>query len=121
MRSGIGEYPSDWPEIAARIKADAGGQCVRCKHVHDPAGGYTLTVHHLDMNRENCRWWNCPALCQRCHLQIQAKVIMERRWLFEHSDWFKPYLAGAIAFQMGLPDSRGYVAVHLHALLSGGY
>lgn len=56
-----------------------------------------LTVHHLDGNKGNCRWWNLTSLCQRCHLTVQGKVKMERRWLHEHSDWFKPYVAGYYA------------------------
>jgi hypothetical protein len=28
---------------------------------------------------------------------MQGKVKMERRWLHEHSDWFKPYVAGYYA------------------------
>lgn len=56
-----------------------------------------LTVHHLDGNKANCRWWNLVSLCQRCHLQIQGKVLMERVYPWEHSDWFKPYVAGYYA------------------------
>lgn len=56
-----------------------------------------LTVHHLDIVKANCRWWNLAALCQRCHLQIQGKVQMARVWPWEHSDWFKPYVAGYYA------------------------
>lgn len=56
-----------------------------------------LTVHHLDRNKANCRWWNLVALCQRCHLQIQGKVRMERVWPWEHSEWFQPYVAGYYA------------------------
>lgn len=56
-----------------------------------------LTVHHLDMNKANCRWWNLAALCQRCHLQIQGKVQMARVWPWEHSTWFQPYVAGYYA------------------------
>lgn len=57
-----------------------------------------LTVHHLDGVKGNCRWWNLTALCQRCHLQIQGRVQMERVWPWEHSDWFKPYVAGYYAW-----------------------
>ncbi len=57
-----------------------------------------LTVHHIDGVKANCRWWNLAALCQRCHLQIQGKVRMERTWPWEHSEWFKPYVAGFYAF-----------------------
>jgi hypothetical protein len=79
-----------------------------------------LTVHHLDLDPSNCRWWNIPALCQRCHLQIQHKVIMERPWMFEHSEWFKPYVAGYYAFKNNLPDDREYVTAHLDQLLDFG-
>jgi hypothetical protein len=57
-----------------------------------------LTVHHLDGDKANCRWWNLAALCQRCHLEVQAKVVMERIYPHEHSEWFKPYAAGYYAF-----------------------
>ena len=53
-----------------------------------------LTVHHLDGNKGNCEWWNIPPLCQVCHLQIQARVIMGQTWPFEHTAWMKPYVAG---------------------------
>lgn len=56
-----------------------------------------LTVHHLDSNKANCCWWNLAALCQRCHLQIQGKVQMARVWPWEHSEWFRPYVAGYYA------------------------
>jgi hypothetical protein len=79
-----------------------------------------LTVHHLDINPANCEWWNIPALCQRCHLSIQSKVIMERLWMFEHSDWFKPYAAGYYAHQNGLPHDKQYVMDHLMELLEYG-
>ncbi len=57
-----------------------------------------LTVHHLDGDKANCRWWNLATLCQRCHLEIQAKVVMERVYVHEHSEWFKPHAAGYYAF-----------------------
>ncbi len=60
-----------------------------------------LTVHHLrlgDDAKRDLRWWNLAALCQRCHLQIQGKVVMERIWPWPHSDWFKPYVAGWYAW-----------------------
>jgi hypothetical protein len=57
-----------------------------------------LTVHHLDGNKGNCRWWNLAALCQRCHLQIQGKVQMARVYPWPHSEWFKPYVAGYYAW-----------------------
>jgi 5-methylcytosine-specific restriction endonuclease McrA len=57
-----------------------------------------LTVHHLTGDKADCRWWNLAALCQRCHLTIQGKVVMNRRWLHVHSAWFQPYAAGWYAW-----------------------
>lgn len=59
-----------------------------------------LTVHHLlhghDAKRD-LRWWNLTALCQRCHLTIQGRVLMDRVWPWEHTDWFKVHAAGFYA------------------------
>lgn len=118
MRHSIGEYPPDWPEIARDVKDAAGWKCVRCGHHHDPEAGYILTVHHLDMNPANNAWWNLPAICQRCHLHVQAKVIMERVWLYDHSEWFKPYCAGYYAHLQELPEDKVYVLAHLEELLA---
>ncbi|MFP3947120.1 MAG: hypothetical protein ACLFWG_00185 [Longimicrobiales bacterium] len=119
---GSGSYPEDWPEVARRVKEEAGWRCVRCGHPDDPgecevrgaARGYlpcdaacthesdrrrrVLTVHHLDGDKANCRWWNLPALCQVCHLQVQAKVRMGQTYAHPHSRWFLPYVAGYYAF-----------------------
>ena len=115
-RKGHGEYPAGWKEFAAELKEQAGWKCVRCQHPHDPASGYTLTVHHLTMNKAEpfTHWWAFAALCQRCHLSIQAKVHMDRPWLFEHTDWFKPYAAGFFAHKyLGLELSRDEVMARL--------
>lgn len=117
-RKSTGDYPDNWKEIATEVKSEADWMCVRCGHSHDPESGYTLTVHHLDLNPANCAWWNIPALCQRCHLQIQNKVVMERRWMFEHSEWFKPYVAGYYAHLNGLPEAKEFVQAHLDELLA---
>ncbi len=119
-RKSTGEYPADWKEIAQAVKEEAGWCCVRCMHPHDIPAGFMLTVHHLDLNKSNCRWWNLVALCQKCHLQIQHKVILERLYMFEHSLWFQPYVAGYYAFQHQLPDDRAFVMAHLEVLLNFG-
>lgn len=108
------DYAPDWKSIATSIKDAAGWKCVRCGHAHEPATGHTLTVHHLDGDKANNAWWNTPALCQRCHLSIQGRVIMARPWLYEHSDWFKPYVGGYFAwFYLGLDLSREQVEAKL--------
>ncbi|RPI95536.1 MAG: HNH endonuclease [Chloroflexi bacterium] len=96
------KYPDNWREIAKAVKDAAQWKCVRCGKLHDPQNGYTLTVHHLDINPVNCAWWNIPPLCQRCHLSIQSKVVMDREWMFPHSEWFKPYVAAYYAVREGL-------------------
>jgi hypothetical protein len=60
-----------------------------------------LTVHHLRQGREakrDLRWWNLAPLCQRCHLQVQRKVHMERVYPWPHTEWFRPYVAGWYAW-----------------------
>jgi hypothetical protein len=108
IRRSIGEYPENWGEIAKSVKDDAGWKCVRCGHPHDPKNGYALTVHHLDIDPSNCAWWNIPALCQRCRPEIQHKVVMERFWMMDHSDWFKPYVSGYYAVRVGWMTTKDY-------------
>lgn len=119
-RKSTSNYPENWRAIAAQVKEDAGGKCVRCGHPHDVKAGYMLTVHHLDLSPANCEWWNLAALCQRCHLQIQHKVIMERPWMLPHSEWFKPYVAGYYASQYGQPTDKAYVLSHIDELIALG-
>lgn len=154
MRLSIrGEYPADWPAIAAQVKADAGHRCIRCGHpdgdrivsmvewyagegddrrrqlvqctadcTHLRDGKLrALTVHHLDGDKSNSRWWNLLALCQACHLSVQARVIPERPWLFAHTPWFRPYVAGFYAWYYGgLELSRAEVEARLDELLALG-
>ena len=95
----MNDYPRDWPEIARVVKKAAAWRCIRCDHSHDIASGHVLTVHHLDGDKANCRWWNLAALCQRCHLYIQGTVKMDQPFFLEHTDWMKPYAAGFYAFK----------------------
>lgn len=78
-----------------------------------------LTVHHLNGVKGDLRWWNLAALCQRCHLTIQGKVLMERVWPWEHSEWFKPHAAGwyAVAY-LGLDLPREQVLAQMDELLA---
>ena len=90
----MNDYPSNWDEIATRIKDKADRKCVRCGHTHSVATGHVLTVHHLDGDKANCEWWNLAALCQRCHLKIQSRVKMNQMFMFEHSEWMQPFVDG---------------------------
>jgi hypothetical protein len=63
-------------------------------------------MHHLDGDHEGpfqgqharCAGGTSSSLCQRCHLQIQGKVKMERVYPWPHSEWFRPYVAGYYAW-----------------------
>lgn len=114
----MNNYPSNWKAIALIIKIKADWKCIRCGHPHEPQTGFCLTVHHLDGDKSNCRWYNLPPLCQRCHLTIQARVIMHRPWLYEHSEWFKPYVAGYYASELGLLDDYYSVMQNQDVLLN---
>lgn len=116
-RPSTGEYPDNWREIATAVKDAAGWRCIRCEHPDDREAGYMLTVHHFDLNKSNCAWWNLGALCQRCHLRIQGRVVMEQPYMFEHSEWFKPYVAGYYAHLRGLPDDCETVMRNIDELL----
>ncbi len=113
-------YPSNWRAIARAVKDAAGWRCIRCDHPHDPKAGRTLTVHHLDMDCGNNAWWNLAALCQSCHLKVQNKVVMERPWvLTEHTNWFRPYVAGFYARKyLGIDLTREQVMARLPELLA---
>jgi hypothetical protein len=69
----MARYSDDWETIAAAVKEAAGWCCEHCGAAHDPASGYCLTVHHIDMDPLNCAGVNLVALCQRCHLHWQAR------------------------------------------------
>ena len=95
-----GEYPADWASTAKAVKDAAGWRCVRCDAAHAREGWRILTVHHLNGAKDDCRWWNLLALCQRCHLSIQGRVNPERPWVMtEHTPWFRPYVAGFYAWK----------------------
>jgi hypothetical protein len=81
-----------------------------------------LTVHHLRLGadaKRDLRWFNLAALCQRCHLQIQRKVQMERVYPFEHTPWFQPYAAAWYAWTyLGEELTRAETMVRLDELLA---
>lgn len=84
----MSDYPDNWDKIALAVKRAAGWRCEHCGHAHDIDTGHVLTVHHLDMDTSNCDPDNLVALCQRCHLSIQARYHLGQQWLagFE-PDW----------------------------------
>ena len=113
----FGLYPDNWDEIARQVKNDADWRCVRCNHIDEAATGYMLTVHHIDNNKSNCEWWNLAALCQRCHLSVQARVDISQPWMLDHSKWFRPYVAGYYAEQNELPTQKPFVLANMDSLI----
>lgn len=96
----MNDYPSNWPEIAKRIKDKNNWRCERCKRKHNPEQGYCLTVHHLDGNKVNCEDWNLFCSCQRCHLEVQGRVKMDQMFweqILPVADWFKSHLEGYLS------------------------
>lgn len=92
----------------------------RCYHPPDNKQRM-LTVHHLTNQKDDSRWFNLVALCQSCHLKVQGKVWMERGFMLEMADWFKPYAAAYFAWKLlGLELSREQVVARLHELLALG-
>jgi len=92
-------YDPDWRDIAVRIKNEHKWKCERCSAAHDKKKNQVLTVHHLDGDKLNNEDWNLAALCQSCHLHIQAKVTMDQLFMESItgiSDWFKPHYEGYI-------------------------
>lgn len=111
-------YPDNWDQIASTVKLLAGDRCVKCGH--PPEGAWkvfpdsgkgrapcddlcshtnddsqrVLTVHHLDMFPPNCAWWNLIALCQVCHLTVQARYHLHQYYLLDPPDWLKRHIEG---------------------------
>ena len=97
-----------------------------CTHPKHDGKRRVLTVHHLDGDKGNCRWWNIPALCQSCHLTIQGRVqmaqtTMHREGFTPHTAWFQPYVAGYFAYTiLGQDLEREVVENRLGELLALG-
>jgi len=83
----MNDYPPNWNEIAVDIKFRAGWCCEHCGHPHEVETGYVLTVHHLNGDKADCRFENLVALCQRCHLRIQAIYSPGQKLMFEKPQW----------------------------------
>ncbi len=143
-----GEYPADWKQINSAVIEAVGYRCIRCGHPyrrgthgngewtpcdehckHDGiimvdgdvrlAAWRILTVHHFDGDKSNCAWWNLLALCQRCHLTIQGRVDPQVPYMFEHSDWLKPYVAGFYAKKyLGVQLTREETMARLDEMLA---
>jgi 5-methylcytosine-specific restriction endonuclease McrA len=75
-----------WPQIRARILERAGEFCELCfarrYHPHwKTSSKVILTVHHINGNHDDQRDCNLLALCQRCHLRLEAPGRYPQRTL----------------------------------------
>lgn len=104
-------------EIASRFAIDAG---LDVRRGHRVVAAWRIgTVHHFDGNKANCAWYNLLALCQRCHLSFQSRVNPDQPYMFEHSEWLKPYVAGFYAKKYENAElTRAEVELRLEHLLA---
>ena len=78
-------YPTNWKDIAKKIKDEAGWKCQQCgKQCRKPGEPFdthknTLTVAHLNHTPEDIRPENLKAMCAPCHLRYDAKHHAETR------------------------------------------
>lgn len=116
-----GEYipPKERKALHDRVRAEAGFKCIRCQHPNDAKSHHVLTVHHFDGNKSNNAWWNLMALCQKCHLRVQGRVVPDIPYFLEHAEWAKPYVAGFYAKKyLKLDLTREKVMPRLDELLA---
>jgi 5-methylcytosine-specific restriction endonuclease McrA len=117
VRRFTNNYNADGKQKREEARASVGFICIRCKSPSVP--GKILTVHHFDGDKSNDAWWNLLPLCQVCHLQVQSKVDPEQPYMFEHSDWLKPYVAGFYAHKYeGRMITREEAMARLNELLA---
>ena len=73
-----------------------------------------LTIHHIDGNKLDCRWWNLVALCQRDHLRFQKTSGP----FLPVQPWALPYIAARNAFEvLGEELTRPQATGRLEGLL----
>lgn len=73
-------YPDNWEALSRWVRFErAGGRCEECGAEHGrphPQTGsrVVLTVAHLDHDTTHNEPANLRALCQRCHLRLDAML-----------------------------------------------
>lgn len=90
-------YPQNWKQISKEAKDAAFWRCESCERPHDPDNFFTLTVHHIDRDKQNVDWWNLAVLCKDCHVALHRRENLMTYLDLANEPWFRPHLAGAIA------------------------
>lgn len=117
MRRFTNDYNHDGKAKREQARKQAGYRCIRCGSPSIP--GRILTTHHFDGDKSNDAWWNLLALCQVCHLQVQAKVDPHVPYMFKHAEWLKPFVAGFYAHKYeGRDITREEAEKRIEELLS---
>lgn len=112
-------FSNEWSTSSSQIAFTIGEALRDGRLVRVEAQWRILTVHHLDGDKANDEWWNTLPLCQRCHLEIQGKVDPRIPWFLEHSEWFKPFVAGFYAWKYeGKKISRDEAEARMTELLA---
>lgn len=108
----------EWLETTLLPPFTVGGQIAESGQPYE-AEWRILTVHHLDGDKANLQPWNLAVLCQRDHLLIQSKVVMERVYPHEHSPWFRWHAAGYYAWvYLGERLTRAEIEPRIDELLA---
>lgn len=85
MPINYNNYHPKWKLISRMVRfRRAGNKCEKCGaknyELHPDTGTKViLTVAHLDRDRNNNRFWNLAALCQRCHLNHDRCIHIYNR------------------------------------------
>src|ERR1700694_3617025 len=59
-------YPYVWDSISEQLRFEWNYECLDCGQAYR-AHGDTLTVHHFNACKADCRRENLEVLCWRCH------------------------------------------------------
>lgn len=78
MPIDISKYPYEWSKISIEVRKKAKNTCELCgaknyKPHWKTGSKVILTVHHIDGDTKNNSYYNLIALCQRCHLRLDAQ------------------------------------------------
>lgn len=78
------KYPGNWKEIRAKILKRANGSCELCPAEQGKLHWKTyskvvLTIHHINFDIADNRDSNLIALCQRCHIKLDAGEKARKR------------------------------------------
>lgn len=114
-------YPKSWQtgEIQQKIYEAAEWCCEHCGMEFEKGSTlaknatrrdgkpYVLTVHHINGNKADCSYENLVALCQRCHLHVQAVwqpgAVVPPKWNNDNLQWIiKRNLDFKLSLQMKL-------------------